>query len=181
MLGGEAWEGECSGGNQVKTLVNGFSSWGFVLLSAAGDTGVPAPPLWSPAPGTVCPHMPSLVTTEVLVISRCSWLACGKESLLFLGMLSPKTAAALLWGSAHSLLLWLTETRPLTSVWSLSTSNQLALVFDISWESHQKALVVVFSFPFFKISITFSALLPTLRLVCVVPCAPSRDPHSAKL
>lgn len=120
----------------------------------------------------------------VLVISRCPWLACGKDSLLSLGMLSlgmlsPQTAAALLWGSAHSLLL--TETRPLTLLWTLSTSNQLLLlVFDISWENHQEALVVVFS-PFFKISITFSALLPTLCLVCVAPCAPSRDPHSAKL
>lgn len=34
VLGGEAWEGECSGGNEVKTLGNGFSPWGFVLLFA---------------------------------------------------------------------------------------------------------------------------------------------------
>lgn len=103
VLGGEAWEGECSGGNEVKTLGSGFSPWGFVLLFAVGDTGAPAPSPWSPAPGTVCPHMPSLASTEMLVISSCPLLACGKKSLLSLGMLSPKTAAALLWGSAHSL------------------------------------------------------------------------------
>lgn len=45
VLGGEAWEGECSGGSEVKTLVNGFSPWGFVLLSAIGDTRAPAPSL----------------------------------------------------------------------------------------------------------------------------------------
>lgn len=118
--------------------------------------------------------MLSLVTTEVLVISRCPLLTCEKKSQLSLGMLSPKTAAALLWGSACSLLLWLTETRPLTFVWTLSTRNQLVLVFDISWESHQQALVVLFLFPFFKISVTFSALLPH-SLPGLVPCAPSRD------
>lgn len=96
VLGGEAWEGECSAGNEVKTLVNGFSPWGFVLLSAVGDTGMPACSLWSPAPGTVCPHTPSLVTTQVLVISRCPLLARGRKSQLSLGMLSPKSAAALL-------------------------------------------------------------------------------------
>lgn len=173
MLGGEAWEGECSAGNEVKTLVNGFSPWGFVLLSAVGGTGMPARSLWSPAPGTVCPHTPCSVTTQVLVISRCPLLARGRKSQLSLGMLSPKSAAALQWGSARSLLLWLTETRPLTFVWTLSTSNQLVLVFDISWESHQEALVVLFSFLFKKISIIFSALLPTLCLVWAVPSAPA--------
>lgn len=107
---------------------------------------MPAPSLWSPAPGTACPHVHPWSPQIVLVISRCPWLACGKDSLLSLGMLSlgvlsPQTAAALLWGSAHSLLL--TETRPLTLLWTLSTSNQLLLVFDISWENHQEALVVV--------------------------------------
>lgn len=107
------------------------------------------------------------------VISRCPLLARGRKSQLSLGMLSPKSAAALQWGSARSLLLWLTETRPLTFVWTLSTSNQLVLVFDISWESHQEALVVLFSFLFKKISIIFSALLPTLCLVWAVPSAPA--------
>lgn len=71
-------------------------------------------------------------------------------------------------------LLWLTETRPLVFVWTLSTSNQLVLVFDISWESHQEALIVLFSPSFFiKISITFSGSLPTLCLVCGVHPLPS--------
>lgn len=175
VLGGEAWEGECSAGNEVKTLVNGFSPWGFVLLSAVGDTGAPAPSLWSPAPGTVCPHTPSLVTTQVLVISRCPLLARGRRSQLSLGMLSPKSAAALLWGSALSLLLWLTETRPLTFVWTLSTSNQLVLVFDISWESHQEALVVLFSFLLLKFP-SFSQPCSPLSAWSVWFCVPQQGP-----
>lgn len=126
---------------------------------------------------TVCPHVPPLASTELLVLSRCPLLACGKKSLLSLGMLSPKTAAVPLWGSTPSLLLWLTETRPLTFVWTLPTSNQLVLVFDISWESHQEALIVLFSFLFLKISITFSGSLSTFCWLCVVHPLPRPPAH----
>lgn len=69
MLGGAAWEGERGGGSEVKTLVSGFGPRGFVLflLLEAQLLGVPALSPWPPAPGTVCPHVPSLLTTEGLV------------------------------------------------------------------------------------------------------------------
>lgn len=141
---------------------------GFVLLSAVRELWAPAPCLWAPASDTVHHHVLSLASAEVLVISRCPFLVCRKKSQLALQMLSPKTASVVAFvGLSPFLLLWITETRPLVFLWTISTSNQLVMVFDISWEPGQDALILFF-FNFFKISITFSGLLPTPCLVCLV-------------
>lgn len=101
LLGGEAWDGECSGGSEVKTLGSGFIPQGFVLLSAVGGTAAEECllSLCGHQPLALCALMvPSLVTTEVLVKSRCPLLACGMKSLLSLGMLccSPSVGLSLL-------------------------------------------------------------------------------------
>lgn len=63
-----------------------------MLFSAAGDTGVPAPSLWSPAPGTACPHVPPLVTTDSAGDKQVSLAGMWEGQSAFLGDAFPGNA-----------------------------------------------------------------------------------------
>lgn len=92
--------------------------------------------------GSMHCHVPPLASSEVLVISKHPLLVCQRKATL------PWKCS--LWRQlwwlhlgrlVHLFLLWITETRPLIFIWSLSTSNQLVLVFGISWEPGQEAFI----------------------------------------
>lgn len=125
----------------------------------------------SPSLGTsLCHHGPShavLGQRRSAGDKQVSRAGALKEELACLAKATQNQCQLLrLWGSVPLLLLWVTETRPLILIWTVSTSNPLVLLFGISWDPCQEALIFL-SFFFFLVS-SSSGLLPTPYLVCVV-------------